>query len=70
MTQLEVTRPLAVPIMEEIREFFGEIVFETVIPEDEAAAEAPWRMRPVLELAPQSRAAAAYVELGMEVMQR
>ena len=70
MTQLEVDRPLAGPMMDEIREFFGEIVLETVIPEDEAAAEAPWRMRPVLELAPRSRVAAAYVDLGMEGLQR
>jgi chromosome partitioning protein len=51
----------------EVRDFFGEIVFETVIPRDVAAAEAPSHGRCVMDYAPRSRAARAYIELCMEV---
>jgi chromosome partitioning protein len=54
----------------EVREFFGEIVFETVVPRDVAAAEAPSHGRSVLNHAPRSRAARAYVELCLEVLER
>ena len=54
----------------EVRDFFGEIVFETVIPRDVAAAEAPSHGRCVIDYAPRSRAARAYIELCMEVLER
>lgn len=54
----------------EVREFFGEIVFDTVIPRDVALCEAPSHGQSVLEYAPRSRGARAYIELCMEVMNR
>ena len=54
----------------EVREFFGEVVFDTVIPRDVSASEAPSHGRTVLDYAPRSRAARAYVELCMEVLDR
>ena len=63
---LELTRE----VDEEVREFFGEIVFETVIPRDVAAAEAPSHGKCVLDYAPRARAARAYVELCLEVLER
>ena len=44
-------------------DFFGGIVFATVIPRDVAAAEAPSHGRCVMDYAPRSRAALAYIEL-------
>ena len=55
---------------QEVREFFGEIVFDTVIPRDVSVSEAPSHGSSVLEYAPRSRGARAYVELCMEVRGR
>ena len=54
----------------EVREFFGDIVFDTVIPRDVALCEAPSYGQPVTLYAPRSRGARAYIELCMEVMNR
>lgn len=63
---LELTRE----VDEEVRDFFGEIVFDTVIPRDVAVAEAPSHGRSVLDYDPRTRGARAYVELCMEVLER
>ncbi len=62
---LELTRE----VDEEVRDFFGEIVFETVIPRDVAVAEAPSHGKSVLDHAPRSRGTRAYMELCMEVLE-
>ena len=54
----------------EVRDFFGEIVFTTVIPRDVAVSEAPSHGLSVLDYAPRGRGARAYVELCMEVLER
>lgn len=54
----------------EVREFFGEIVFETVIPRDVAVSEAPSHGKSVLDYAPRSRGAWAYRELCQELLDR
>ena len=61
---LELTRE----VDEEVREFFGEIVYQTVIPRDVAVSEAPSHGKTVLDYAPRTRGARAYVELCMEVL--
>jgi chromosome partitioning protein len=63
---LELTRE----VDEEVREFFGEVVFQTVIPRDVAVSEAPSHGKPVIDYAPRSRGARAYTELCMEVLER
>ncbi len=52
----------------EVREFFGDIVFKTVIPRDVAVCEAPSHGQAVLDYAPRARGARAYLELCLEVM--
>ena len=54
----------------EVRDFFGEIVFETVIPRDVAVAEAPSHGCSVMDYAPRARGTRAYIELCMEVLER
>jgi chromosome partitioning protein len=54
----------------EVREFFGEVVFQTVIPRDVAVSEAPSHGRSVIDHAPRSRGTRAYIELCMEVLER
>ncbi len=55
---------------EEVRDFFGEIVFENVVPRDVALSEAPSHGKTVFQYAPRSRGAYAYPQLCMEVLQR
>ncbi len=63
---LELTRE----VDDEVREFFGEIVYHTVIPRDVAVSEAPSHGQSVIDYAPRARGARAYVELCMEVLER
>ena len=62
---LELTREVDL----EVREFFGEIVFQTVIPRDVAVSESTSHGKPVIDYAPRARGARAYVELCMEVLE-
>lgn len=62
--QLELTQEVDA----EVREFFGDIVFDTVIPRDVNVTEAPSHSISVIDYAPRSRGARAYIELCMEVM--
>ena len=63
---LELTRE----IEQEVRDFFGEIVYQTVIPRDVAVAESPSHGLSVIDYAPRARGARAYAELCMEVLER
>jgi chromosome partitioning protein len=67
LTMYDHTLELTLEVEREVREFFGEIVFQTVIPRDVALAEAPSHGLPVIEYAPRSRGTRAYVELSWEV---
>jgi chromosome partitioning protein len=70
LTMHDPTLELTAEVDAEVRDFFGEIVFDTVIPRDVAVSEAPSHGRSVIEYAPRSRGARAYIELCMEVMER
>ncbi|MEM0927065.1 MAG: ParA family protein [Planctomycetota bacterium] len=63
---LELTREVDL----EVREFFGDIVFESVVPRDVALSEAPSHGQSVFQYAPRSKGAFAYTQLCMEVLQR
>lgn len=54
----------------EVREFFGDIVFDTVVPRDVCLCEAPSHGQSVFDYAPRSRGAFAYTQLCMEVLER
>ena len=70
LTMYDHTLELTHEVDEEVRDFFGEIVFQTVIPRDVAVSEAPSHGKSVIDYAPRSRGARAYVELCMEVLER
>lgn len=70
LTMYDETLELTHEVDSEVREFFGEIVFDTVIPRDAAVSEAPSHGHAVLDYAPRSRGTRAYIELCMEVMDR
>ena len=70
LTMYDHTLELTGEVEEEVRDFFGEIVFDTVVPRDVAVSEAPSHGKSVLDYAPRSRGARAYVELCMEVLEK
>ncbi|MCE5268673.1 MAG: ParA family protein [Planctomycetaceae bacterium] len=70
LTMYDHSLELTHEVDEEVRDFFGEIVFRTVIPRDVAVSEAPSHGKSVMDYAPRSRGARAYIELCMEVLDR
>lgn len=70
LTMYDHTLELTREVDQEVREFFGEIVYDTVIPRDVAVSEAPSHGKSVIDYAPRTRGARAYVELCMEVLER
>jgi chromosome partitioning protein len=69
LTMYDHTLELTREVEQEVREFFGEIVFQTIIPRDVAVSEAPSHGKSVIDYAPRARGARAYVELCMEVLE-
>jgi chromosome partitioning protein len=70
LTMYDPSLELTAEVDQEVREFFGEIVFDTVIPRDVAVSEAPSHGRAVIDHAPRTRGARAYIELCMEEIDR
>jgi chromosome partitioning protein len=57
-------------VASEVRRFFGERVYDTVIPRSIRLAEAPSHGKPITAYDPDSRGAKAYLELAKEVIAR
>ncbi|KAA5540653.1 ParA family protein [Roseiconus nitratireducens] len=70
LTMYDPTLELTREVDAEVREFFGDIVFESVVPRDVSLSEAPSHGENVFQYAPRSRGAFAYTQLCMEVLQR
>jgi chromosome partitioning protein len=51
-----------------LKEFFGEKVFDTVIPRSVRLAEAPSFGKPILVYDPRSRGAESYIKLAKEIL--
>ena len=70
LTMYDAELELTVEVDQQVREFFGEIVFDTVIPRDVNISEAPSHGKSVMSYSPRSRGSRAYIELCMEVLER
>lgn len=70
LTMCDPTLELTYEVENEVRDFFGDVVFKTTIPRDVAIAEAPSHGKSVVDYAPRSRGARAYIELCLEVLER
>jgi chromosome partitioning protein len=68
LTLVEDNTLLSRQIQQQMREFFGNLVFDTVIHRNVRLAEAPSAGEPVLIYAPESKAAAEYRELVEEII--
>lgn len=70
LTMYDPCLELTKEVDDEVRDFFGDIVFDNVVPRDVSLSEAPSHGQTVFQYAPRSRGAFAYTQLCMEVLQR
>jgi len=70
LTMYDPALDLANEVVSEVRQYFDETVFDSLIPRDVHISEAPSHGVSVLEYAPRARGARAYTELVMEVIDR
>ena len=70
MTMYDVRTSLSKQVVEEVRSYFKDKVFETVIPRNVRLSEAPSFGLPVSKYAPASKGAIAYAALAQEVVDR
>ncbi len=70
LTMFDARTKLAEQVVAEVRSYFGDTVFQTVIPRSVRLSEAPGYGKPVMKYDPSSRAAFAYRELAREVLAR
>jgi chromosome partitioning protein len=68
LTMFDDRTNLTKQVAADLREFFGNEVFETVIPRNIRLAEAPSHGKPVLVYDPASRGAEAYIQLAKEIL--
>ncbi len=69
LTMFDSRLNLAKQVINEVKRFFGDKVFETIIPRSVKLAEAPSFGKPITTYAPGSVAAWAYIKLAQEVVQ-
>ena len=70
MTMFDARTNLSHQVVNEVRQHFGDQVFETVIPRTTRLAEAPSFGKPIIDYDPYSAASAAYEVLAQEVIKR
>lgn len=70
MTMYDTRTRLAQQVVEEVRDFFGDKVFSTLIPRTVRLSEAPSFGQPVISYDSSGKGAGAYRELAKEVMDR
>ena len=61
---------LSQAVVEDVRKFFNEKVFSTIIPRLVKLVEAPSHGKPIIEYDPKSKGALAYLNLAKEVIER
>ena len=70
LTMLDARTTIGFEIVEDVRRFFKEKVFNTIIPRLVKLVEAPSHGKPISDYDPDSRGAQAYLNLAKEVIER
>ena len=70
LTMLDYRTNLGFEVVEEIRKYFREKVYNTIIPRLVKLSEAPSHGEPIIVYDPKSRGAVAYINLAKEVIER
>jgi chromosome partitioning protein len=61
---------LSQQVIEEVRQYFGDKMFDTVIPRNVKLSEAPSCGQPINLYDPKSKGSEAYLDLAQEVLNR
>ena len=70
LTMFDSRTNLSIEVGEEIRDYFKESVYNTMIPRAVRLAEAPSHKKPIIEYDPLSKGSEAYLNLAKEVIER
>lgn len=70
LTMLDNRTNLGLEVVEDIKSFFKERVYDTIIPRLVRLSEAPGHGKPIIAYDPQSRGTEAYLNLAKEVIER
>jgi chromosome partitioning protein len=68
MTMYDSKLQLAQEVTDEVKSFFGDLVYNAIVPRDVALSEAPSHGISVFDYALRSKGANAYIELAREVL--
>lgn len=68
LTMLDARTNLGIQVIEEVKKYFQEKVYHTIIPRNVRLSEAPSHGEPIIIYDPKSRGAEVYVELAKEVI--
>lgn len=68
LTMLDARTNLGLQVIEEVKKYFQEKVYRTVIPRNVRLGEAPSHGKPIIVYDPKSRGAEVYLDLSKEVM--
>jgi len=70
LTMLDARTNLGLQVIEDVKKFFRDKVYKTIIPRNVRLSEAPSHGRPIIHYDPKSRGAESYMELAKEVIAR
>lgn len=68
LTMLDARTNLGIQVIEEVKKYFQEKVFKTIIPRNVRLSEAPSHGQPIITYDPKSRGAEVYLDLAKEVV--
>jgi len=68
LTMLDARTNLGIQVIEEVKKYFQDKVFKTIIPRNVRLSEAPSHGEPIIIYDPKSRGAEVYLELAKEVV--
>jgi chromosome partitioning protein len=69
LTMFDARTNLAIQVVDEVKGYFGNKVFNTIIPRNVRLSEAPSHGKPVIDYDPRSKGAILYQELAQEVIE-
>lgn len=68
LTMLDARTNLGIQVIDEVKKYFREKVFTTIIPRNVRLSEAPSHGQPIITYDPKSRGAEVYIDLAKEVV--
>ncbi|MCU9613478.1 AAA family ATPase [Caldibacillus lycopersici] len=68
LTMLDARTNLGIQVIDEVKKYFQDKVFHTIIPRNIRLSEAPSHGQPIITYDPRSRGAEVYIELAKEVV--